>query len=149
MAVNYDDVLQQLRAFGLDVDHLEIGRLRRCREVDDKSKEKRGWYHLHEIRLDGGDEAIVGSFGVWRGNENNAQKVELKKLALSAEQKAAMRARLAEDRKRADAARQAEADRAAARAAGAWRKLSEAGDCDYLQRKGVAAHGVRFSPSIR
>lgn len=143
--INYEDVLQQLQAFGLQVDALEVGRLRRCREADDRSKEKRGWYHLHEIRLDGGDEAIVGSFGIWRGNENNAQRVELKKLALSNEQKAAMRARLTEDRKRADAARQAEADRAAARATSTWRGLSETGDCDYLHRKGVAAHGVRFS----
>lgn len=145
MAINYDDVLGQLREAGLLVDRLEVGALRRCQVTDDRSKEKRGWYHLHEIRLDGGDDAIVGSFGVWRGNENNAQKVELRKLEISKEQREAMRKRLAEDRKRVDAQRAVQAKRAAERAAAVWRRLSAEGDCDYLRRKGVGAHGVRFS----
>lgn len=145
MAANYDDVLGQLREAGLLVDRLDVGALRRCKVADDGSKEKRGWYHLHEIRLDSGDDAIVGSFGVWRGNENNAQKVELRKLEISKEQREAMRKRLAEDRKRVDAQRAAQAKRAAERAAAVWRRLSADGDCDYLRRKGVGAHGVRFS----
>ena len=53
MTSNYDDVLRQLQVFGLDVDSLEIGRLRRCR-TEDGGREKRGWYLLHEIRLDNG-----------------------------------------------------------------------------------------------
>jgi putative DNA primase/helicase len=144
MASNYDDVLGQLQAAGLIVDSLDIGRLRRCRVVDDR--ERRGWYLLHEIRMDNGEDLIVGSYGVWRGADNNATKVELRKTELSAEQRDSLRKRLADDKRRAEQARQADADRAAARATTAWRGCSEQGDSGYLQRKGVGAHGVRFSP---
>ena len=144
MASNYDDVLGQLTAAGLRVDYLNIGRLTRCKVEGDR--EKRGWYHVHEMRLDNGDELIVGSYGVWQGTSNNAQKIELRKAEISAEQRDALRKRLAEDRKRAEQARQAEADRAAERARKVWGACSEAGHCDYLDRKGVGAHGVRFSP---
>lgn len=145
MASNYDDVLGQLAAAGLLVDHLNIGRLTRCKVEGDR--EKRGWYHLHEMRLDNGDELIVGSFGMWHGTSNNAMKVELRKADLSTEQRDAMRKRLAEDRKRAEQARQAEAEKAAERARKAWAQCTEAGHVDYLDLKGVGAHGVRFSPA--
>lgn len=144
MASNYSDVLAQLQAAGLKLDALEIGCMRRCRVEGDK--EKRGWYHLHELRLQNGDDVIVGSFGVWRGAENNATKIELHKTELSHEQAAALRKRLAEDKKRSEAARKADAARAADKAGAAWRKCSEQGDSEYLKRKGVQAHGVRFSP---
>lgn len=144
MASNYDDVLSQLQAAGLLVDSLDVGRLRRCKVEGDR--EKRGWYHLHELRLPSGDDLIVGSFGQWRGAENNAMKVEVKKSDLSREQVENLRKRLAEDKKRAELARKAENDRAAEKAAKAWKQCSTDGDCEYLSRKGVAAHGVRFSP---
>lgn len=144
MAANYDDVLGQLRLAGLQVDHLDVGRMRRCKVEGER--EKRGWYILHELRLDSGEDVLVGSFGVWRGAENNAQKVELRKTELTKEQAASLRQRLAEDRKRAERARQQLADRAAERARRAWARMSESGESDYLARKHVGAHGVRFSP---
>lgn len=144
MASNYDDVLSQMQAAGLLVDSLDIGRMRRCKV--DGDKEKRGWYMLHEIRLQSGDDVIVGSFGVWRGADNNAIKVELKRSEISREQAEAIRKRMAEDRKRVEKARQADAARAAEAATGAWRKCAEQGESEYLTRKGVGAHGVRFSP---
>lgn len=145
MASNYDDVLGQLVAGGLKVDHLIIGKMQRCALVDDR--EKRGWYILHEIRTDEGDDLIIGSWGVWQGAENNATKIELRKRELSREQREAFRKRLADDRRRADKARQAEAERAAATAAETWRRCSEQGESDYLIRKGVHAYGLRYSPS--
>lgn len=144
MSGNYDDVMDQLRAAGLLVDSLEIGRLRRCKV--EGSSEKRGWYHLHEMRLDNGTDLIVGSFGVWQGASNNAAKVELKKTELSTEQRDSLRKRLAEDKRRSEQARKADAERAAATASAAWKKCSEDGDSEYLHRKGVLGHGVRFSP---
>lgn len=145
MASNYDDVLNQLRAAGLDVDSIEVGRMRRCR-ADGEGREKRGWYIVHELRLDNGADVLVGSYGVWRGAENNAQKIELgKDYKVNTEQAAAMRKRLAEDKKRAERERQEEARRAAHRATQVWRAASEQGDCDYLAKKGVGAHGVRFT----
>ena len=145
MQSNYDDVLAQLREAGLLVDGLTLGRFWRCRTKG--SREKNGWYLLHEVRLDNGANLIVGSFGVWTGNEQNTRTVAVKGSELSKEQAAAMRQRMAEDRKKAEQARQAEAERAARAAAKAWAQCKVDGDCDYLHKKGVAAHGVRFSPS--
>ena len=145
MSSNYEDVLGQLTAEGLQVTSLEIGKLRRCKV--EGSTEKRGWYHLHEIRLANGHDLIVGSFGVWRGDSKNTMKVEITKNELNAEQRESIRKRQAEDLRNAEAARKADAERAAMAASAAWKKCTEDGDCEYLHRKGVAGHGVRYSPS--
>lgn len=146
MASNYDNVKLQLLGFGLQVKHLETGKIVRCRV--DGDREKRGWYRLHEITLPGGDIALVGSYGIWYGDDNNVQKIELdSKLSksLSDEQKAAIKQRIADDKKRSDQERKRKAQQSAAKASAAWRKLQTDGDCDYLSRKGVSAHGVKFT----
>lgn len=149
---NYDDVVTQLMAAGLRPDlPLEItGELKRTKV--DGDREKRGWYVLHELPGDGGG-LIVGSFGIWRGSDNNATKVAISKDergGMSPEQASALRDRLREDRKRAEAARKARAERAARRAESVWRKClptpPEDGACDYLTKKNVGAHGVRYTP---
>jgi len=158
--VNYDDALRQIQAAGLDVDHLDVDTPRpvRCREVNG-DREKRGWYWLHEISLEmpkGSGQYgrfIVGSFGIYRGNDHGKQKIRLsaRGLALNAETAAAIRARHAESVKRAAAIRAAEQDRAAHEAAHAWGKYLPSNPDgtlpDYLHRKGVQAHGIRYSPS--
>lgn len=147
VATNYDDVLAQLQAAGLIVSSLDTGRMFRCR-VEGGGKEKRGWYSLHELVRDDGSVLLVGSFGQWRGAENNAQKVALSKSErLTPEQQAALKARMAEDKRKADAEQKARNERAAREAARMWHRLSHEGDCAYLRKKGVAAHGVRFTPS--
>lgn len=140
---NYDDVIAQMHSIGLRVEHLEVGRLRRCKVEGDR--EKRGWYSLHELTLDGGDVVLVGSFGIWRGAEANAQKVELKRTKLNDDQRAALKARIAADMQAADKRRRGEAARAALQAQRAWEKCQRDGDAPYLKRKGIGAHGVRFS----
>lgn len=147
-ASNYDDALQQLRDFGLLVDHLEIDapRMIRCK-VEGGDREKRGWYILHTFTTSRGDFLIVGSFGAWHGNENYARKVELRKIEIDPNEVAALKRRLADDRKAADAARKREADKAADAATIAWGNLSESGDSEYLAAKKVGAYGMRFSPS--
>jgi len=147
MAANYENALAQVRAHGLLVDHFEVGRMRRCL-VEGEGREKRGWYIVHEMRLDSGVDVLVGGYGVWRGNENNARKIELgKEFTVTREQAEALRKRLAEDKRRAELARKAEAQRAADRAGKAWRLCTEQGESEYLAKKGVGAHGVRFSPT--
>jgi putative DNA primase/helicase len=143
MASNYEDVLAQITGFGLQVSRLDIGRMARCRVENDK--EKRGWYILHEITLSGGDTVLVGSYGIWQGADANAQKIELEKIEFSAEQKAAIKQRIADDKKRADAEQKRRAEQSALRADKAWRNLQTDGDCDYLRRKGISAHGIRFT----
>lgn len=150
MAENYDDVLGQLRDAGLLVDSLQVGttRMVRCK-VESGGREKRGWYMLHELQTSSGELLIVGSYGVWHGNDNSASKIELRKRdkEFSQEQRAALKARIAEDRKKADAARAREAETAARRAATMWSRLDNDGDSEYLSRKGVGAHGLRFTPT--
>lgn len=152
VATNFDDVLDQLRGAGLmigDAD-LVVGQRRRCRVVDG-GHEKRGWYQLYELpRSDGSGVLLVGSFGVFWGAENVVGKIEIKKgqqNQLTVEQREALKVRIAEDRKRAERESAQKAERAAAKAAAAWEKCSEDGQCDYLDRKKVKGHGVRFSPS--
>lgn len=141
--VNYSDVLDQMTAAGLVVGGLEPGRLMRCAVTD--SREKRGWYSVHELLLDDGDTVLVGSYGIWHGNDNGAQKITLKKRTLNTDQQNALKAKIAQDRRRAEAARKATAARAAKRAAAVWKKCLTTGESDYLKKKGVGAHGVRFT----
>lgn len=144
---NYDSVIAQLQTAGILVDGaLRIGRIERCKVEGDR--EKRGWYSLHEVTNSEGQPILVGSYGIWRGNNNNAQKIQVEKGALSPDQAAALKARIADDRKRADAQRAAEAERASIKAAKVWRQyLPGPGQSDYLTRKGVQAWGLRWSPS--
>lgn len=148
---NYDDVLRQMQSEGLLVSELvPDGRVHRVRTAD--SREKRGWYVIHEWQAGDGRRYLVGSYGIWQGQERNARKIELRREStLSAAERAALRARMLEDGRRAKAQREAEAERAARRAAAVWAKaLREppAGvEVEYLSRKGIGAHGARYTPT--
>jgi len=149
-AINYDDVLAQLRDAGLIVEYIEAGTSRPQRVRIEGSREKKGWYWLREWQLDDGRIALVGSFGVWVGNKNNAQKVRLGELSLSKEQSQAIRDRMAADRKRADAIRKRELEVAARRAQRMFIKcqeIKERGACAYLLDRDVDAHGARMTPN--
>jgi len=151
MASNYDDVVRQLTAAGLILPRggLEIGSARTVRcLVEGGGREKRGWYSLHELPSTAhpGQFIIVGSYGIWRGNEPNSQKIELsKKDPLTPDQAAALRKKLAEDRKRVERERAQEAAKAAGVAAKAWAALAQDGESPYLKAKGVGAHGLKFT----
>jgi putative DNA primase/helicase len=150
--VNFDDVLQQLVGFGLEVSgaDLVVGARQRCRHKDG-GREKRGWYQLYDLpKQDGSGSLIVGSYGAFWAAENIVFKVELPKAerkAMSADQWEALKARMAEDKKRAEAEAKRKNEAAALRAEIAWRKCSPTGGCGYLERKGIKAYGLRFSPS--
>ena len=149
---NFDDVLGQLQAFGLDVEagDVVVGQRQRCRHKDG-GKEKRGWFQLYELtKADNSGVLIVGSFGCFWGAENLVQKIELPKAdrqAMTTDQLAAIKARIAEDKKRAEAEVKRKNAEAAKRAEIAWRKCLPVGECAYLVRKGVEPYGARFSPS--
>jgi len=154
--LNYDDVCRQLSAAGLLVDGaLVIGAARptRCR-VDGLGRERKGWYRLYEMPLDSGDSLIVGSWGIWQGNDNGAHKVELPKLErqrVTADQAQALQARIKADRAAAEAELQRQHERAAAKATAAWAKCQrEGGTNAYLERKGLPPgqlYGARLSPA--
>jgi putative DNA primase/helicase len=146
---NYDSVLSQLTGAGLIIDGVLItGRLKRCKVEGDR--ERRGWYSLHEVVAKDGGTLLVGTYGVWRGNDNGAEKIVVERSAFDAAQAAEAKAKMAADRKAADAAREATALDAAHRAAKVWREYRPGdGQSDYLARKCVKAYGVRWSPDDR
>lgn len=145
MASNYDSVLDQLRRAGLIVDALVVGELTRC--LVEGSREKKGWYSLSKITSRSGGTLLVGSYGVWSGSDSGSTRIEVGKDDLSTEQRAALRARIAEDRKRADRDRARRARVAAERAAAAWAKYSRDGESEYLRDKGVRGHDIRYTAS--
>ena len=121
MAANYDDVLREMQAAGLLVDHLEIGSGRTIRCRVDGDRETRGWYRLSEIRL--GDEFhLIGAYGIWRGNDNGKISVKPGKSAqLSKDELEAIAERIKADTAKAAAQRKAEGERAAQEASKVWR----------------------------
>ncbi len=145
---NYDSVLAQLSAAGLIVNGLVVnGSIQRCKVTGERGKP--GWYVLHEMQGEDGP-LIVGSYGVWRGTDNGAQKIRIDRSQLSDQQWRALQERIREDRKKAEAERRKQAQRAALRAQKVWAKClptDPTGANDYLLRKGVQAHGIRFTPS--
>ena len=169
---NEDDVLAQLRSAGLIVDpplKLANGaKSERC-HVEGGDREKRGWYRLHEWVLDSGERMLVGSYGVFHGDDPNTQKVELtkrceqcgreialkdkvcsgcgsktfKKREPTPEQKAALRESANQDRKRAEAERNQDIRRASQWAGEVWRNSREIepGEHDYLVKKKLTGTG--------
>ena len=155
MAANtFDDACRQLREAGLiprngqfELGTRAGGKPHRAR-LQGSDKEWRGWYSLREIVLAGGEHVIAGNYGWFEGDRTVVFRIELDLKAAAkqnAEEMAALKKRLAEDRRRAEQERQAEGDRAAKRAAYAWSRYSPTGTSEYLAKKGVGAHGVRFT----
>lgn len=144
---NYDDVLDQLQGAGFDLHDIEVGVRKRAKVAGVSQK---GWYALHEIKLDDGRYALVGAYGWWVGAEKFVENIKLRvdkaAVKLSHEQQAAIKARIADEKRKAEVARRATAEKAAAEAARVWHKYVTEGQCDYLTRKQVGAHGVRFAP---
>lgn len=149
---NHDEVLAQLRDAGLLVDRMEVGGRpgssfdygRRCKTIDHNGNRKGGgWYALHELVREDGEIFLIGAYGNFR--TGISERISLKGLRMSAEERAAANARIAADRKRAEAQQRAAQARAARRAWRMWDRMSRTGTSEYLERKGVGAHGVRFS----
>lgn len=152
--VNYDDVLAQLTGAGIIVQGgLQVDTAKPVRCKVDGDRERRGWYRLYTLAMAGGDQLITGSFGVWRGDDNGATKVELPKgerKRLDPAQQAAIKARQQDDARRAAAEREAEIQKAAARASRWWAQAEPAGESPYLTKKGLPPgklYGARLSPS--
>lgn len=144
MADNYNDVLGQFREHGLIVSDIIPTRLVRCKV--DGDREKRGWYVVHEIALENGSRVLVGTYGIWQGNDPGTVKIKLgKDYATSDEDKKLIRQRMAEDKKRAENDRKRRAEIASLRAEKMWRQLSSDGHAEYLTRKQIKAYDIRFT----
>lgn len=142
---NYDEVYSTLVSHGFIVSTLDIGVMRRVKR---DGHEQKGWYILHEITLDNGESALIGSFGYWFGGEVFKEKISPGKgIVLSKEQQSAIKAQHAEATKKAEYKRSHEAEVAARKATNAWSKYVIDGESEYLKRKGVLSFGLRFAPS--
>lgn len=141
-----DTALAQLTSAGLLVDLLQVdGRLHRV-EIDGVRKGKKaGWYICNWFRLDNGEQVVVGSYGIWVGDDPGATKLEFERgrgfsqaehERLRDEQK-----RLAELQQQDREAQRAEAAR---RAEALFASLPDHGAVPYLQRKQVRMFGCRI-----
>lgn len=96
-----------------------------------------GWYIFHD------GNHLAGAFGCWRSGITETWKADIGR-AYTAEEKAAFKKRIAEDRAQAEAARKAEQESARGRAATLWQASGEAStEHHYLKAKGVLPYGVR------
>jgi len=143
--VNYDQVISDMESLGLDLSRFEVGTTKdvRCRVAGEKGT--KGWYRLHEQPV-GGEIYLVGSYGVWHGNDNNAVGIKIPRDAkASKEDNALVRKRIMADQKKRDAELKRSQQRAAVKAMQEWRKMSAEGESGYLARKQIKPFGVRFS----
>ena len=141
----YPSALAQLQAFGLELEALDLsGHLQRVRHREDKPGSKNGWYVAHEMTSRSGRRLIVGSYGWWKAGD---QILKLKHdgagLSIDEQQEIEQRRRDLDARIRLE--RQQVAEEAARRAEEIWPKLPQEGPSPYLERKQVAAFGLRFS----
>jgi len=152
LQANYDDVIGQMAGYGLLIEGgIDVGTTKPVRvKTEDDSREKRGWYWLNEVMIDGAA-YIVGAYGIYHGADSGKQVVKLnrdgKALTIDPALREAMKARQAENLKRMKAMRAAEAERAAREAGRVWHAYVTTGASDYCTRKNVGAHGVRFDPN--
>lgn len=148
---NYDDALNQIREAGLIIDK-ELSfdaRIQRWK-VDGEDREKRGWTKLREWQSKAGHTYIVGAFGVWRGNDDGYTKIELSKdsaTALTAEDKAAIKAAHKEAERKLAEVRRGEIKKAAQWAASVWNRCAPCEAHDYLTIKQIKPHGLRILPA--
>ena len=143
--INYDEVISTLISHDFIVSGLDIGVMRRVKRDGHHQK---GWYVVHEITLDDGRHALIGSFGYWFGGEAYSEKIAPgADIKLSQDQLAAIKKQHAEAQKREKLKREQDAEKASKMATIAWHKYVPEGESSYLNRKGVRAHGLKFAPS--
>jgi len=148
--INYDDVMTQLSIAGLVIDKSMLhfdARIQRWK-VAGEDKEKRGWTRLREWTSKAGNTYIVGSYGIWRGNDDGATKIEMPAKRedlpkLSPEDIAAIKASQKEAARKLAEVRKQEAKTAAGWAATVWAKSAPCESHEYLTRKGIQPHGTR------
>lgn len=140
-----DNVISQFQSAGLIVDGMpDIGILRRCKVDGDRAGKESGWYVLHELRLDCGEVVYVGRYGNWKTMGPESVAVTFDK-PLSSYDQDRIRKETQALRELAEADRKLRALAASVRAKEIWEKLPTSGASDYLTRKQVMAHGLRFS----
>lgn len=145
IADNYQEAIDQMRDFGLDVQHVDkLGTWVRCKEING-DKEDRCQYKLDTVRLDDGRVVLVGTYGIFRAAEFFHERVKLGKAKLSESERAAIKAKQKANEEEVARNRAKAAAEAAATAQAEWDKLPECTEHPYLTRKRVKPFGVRIA----
>lgn len=145
---NYDSVVQQMLAFGVEFKTGEGLTIPTAKRKTCGVKGK-WWYWLQlwrPQREDGsetGAEYVVGKFGCYK-HHGSEQKVEIDFKPLTDAEKARYRAEREAAEARSRAIKAEAAALAALGAADLWRKASREGHSAYLERKGVQAEACRY-----
>ena len=109
-------------------------------------RDKKAWYVLREIDLRNGKRVVTGSFGMWRGDDNNAVPVSIDWGGITAEERAEAERKQVEYQRAEAEQKQRDAELAANRARVAWGDADSAADIErhaYLERKRVGCEGTR------
>lgn len=133
------DVIGQMLAAGLE---MPPAPLRLDGRVVRFGPKKTNWYRLREMRTDGGNHVVVGSFGNWRGQERHRVAVDWK--GINDDERAALEQRRKDQAQRDAELRAQAAAQAAMSAAELWSAASREGDSLYLRRKGVEPEACRY-----
>lgn len=140
---NYDQVLRQMEAFGVEFKStdlpLQIPTLKR-KTCGLKGKH---WYWLQIFRRRDGSEYVVGRFGTYKHGGSD-QKVEVDWAPLTDAEQERMRAERAAAAEAAKAEKLRAAAVAAMNAAQLWRHAQREGRSPYLDRKGVQGEACRY-----
>lgn len=144
---NLSEVIDQMVACGLP--QLPSGHPVLDGKIHRFGPKKKSWYAFHEVRLKSGRDVVVGAFGIWQGENNNAVPVKIDWNGITQEER-----RQAQERQRAFEKREAEkkaqrAMYAANRATVQWREAEGLPvQSDYLARKQVDAENVRCKDGV-
>lgn len=140
---NYHDVLQQMAAFGIELqERKDAGFPKKIAGKVTCGKGGKDWYKVYEFDRDG-KTYLTGSFGTYR-HGGSYQKVEVAWAPLSEAEREHQRAQRVAQLEAARARAQAEAELARASAADLWRQAVREGASPYLQRKGLQGESCRY-----
>lgn len=144
-----DQVVAQMIA--ADMPRIEGHDLRVDGRVHRYGREKKAWYVLHEFLARNGRRVIVGAFGIWRGTDNGAIKVQADWTGIEPDEYQRLQRSQAANDAREREKREARARFAGGRARQQWQggraRLAEGGVCEYLARKRLQwENGLRIGP---
>lgn len=142
---NLDDVYKQAALMDLELDQAELdGNWHRVRVLSKKSSDRSGAYCLSEMQLRNDNIVIVGMLYNWTNQDEARFTLEgIDGVTPDELSEAKRRAAVAAEKSKQE--RKALQEETAAKAQAIWDKLPDSGKSDYLTKKKVRAHGIKFA----
>jgi phage/plasmid primase-like uncharacterized protein len=139
-----DQVIDQMRAAGLPPlpgNGLPV----RDGEIHKFGPRKKAWYVLREKARDDGQLIISGSFGIWRGDDNNAIPVSVDWAGVSPAERARMEREEADAKRAEEEKKRRLAEMASNRAREEWKTATDTAQHGYLERKRIGGEYTRVN----